>query len=706
MPELTIKELCFFVCGLASFAILFIGFFICVFTRKKIKEKLSVSPWQIFTVVAFVSAFVFHLPVYYMGTFMGGGIKAIRPVLMSLIQAARVFLLDGDFMGVLSSLDGTRESIMAVYCAYTTVLFAVCPFLTAKLLLSFFKNFFSQLQLVFARRSTYIMSELNEMSISLAKSIKNKKENKNAVIAFCNVKNAEDEKYFELFETAKRMGALILKKDVLEVKIGFKKKKTEIFLISENESENIEKTVALSDRWRGEIKAKLFVYASSAVSGHIIDSLDKDTIILSQNAKKNIAEDKQILDGIYKKGIKNIEIKNNFDIRRIDSISDFALKAVKESGVFDLCKKSEQKTISILIAGLGKFGKEIFKTALWYCQIAGVKLEINVIDCGVDKRGDNTNILESLRHEIPEIIAKNYPEAEGEDSYDIRFFSANCFEDSLDKLFIKERERLLKTQTVFVTLGSDDKNINAALEIRRQFDKLLGLSNQDETLDKIKKSRENDLPLINAVVFDDKKAKNMKKGVVNFKKDTPYHINFIGNLSEIYNYDNIIKNEEIEKEAFRYHIEWVETEKNLRNALKNCQDGKIIEKVCESFGVASVSKIKWADEGIADKVSFLKNELNKYYQFEYFRESSISKAVHKEMLQKEFSDIISCKNKEKDFLCQCEGCKARRKTEHMRWMAYMRVNGFVYGKTRCDRAKIHPNLIETEKLDFVTQLKD
>ena len=685
MPDFTVKEICFFVCGVVSMAVLFLGLIICIAFRKKINEKFAVSSWQVFTVIAFVSAVVFHLPVYYMGTYMGGGIKVIRPLLMSLVQAVRVFLIDGDFAGVLSSLKDTNEIITIIYCLYATVLFAVCPFLTAKLLLSFFRNFFSSLRLAFARRKTYVMSELNEMSLVLSKSIKSKKENKRAIIVFCNVKKAEDEKYSELFEKAKGMGTLLLKKDISAINLGLKKKKTEIFLISENESENIEKTVALSEKWRNKIKAKLFVFASSAVSGHIIDSLDRDIIVLSEG---------------------NIEIENSFDIRRIDSISDFALKAVKESGVFELCKKSEQKTISILIAGLGKFGKEIFKTALWYYQIAGFKLEINVIDCGVDKRGDNTNILETLRHECPEIMSKNYPEAEGEDSYDIRFFSVNCFDDSLDKLFVKEKERLLRTQTVFVTLGNDDKNINAALEIRQQFDKLLGLSNDKEVLNKIKEARENDLPLINAVVFDDKKASNMEKGVVNFKENTPYHINFIGSLSEIYNYDNIRKNEENEKEAFRYHIEWVETEKNLRNALKNCQDNEIIEKVCKNYSVSSIPQIKWKDEEIKDKISFLEEELNKYYQFEYFRNSSISKAVHKEMLQKEFSYIINCKNNGENFLCDCEGCKNRRKTEHMRWMAYMRVNGFVYGKNRCDRAKIHPNLIETEKLDFVTQLKD
>ena len=44
--------------------------------------------------------------------------------------------------------------------------------------------------------------------------------------------------------------------------------------------------------------------------------------------------------------------------------------------------------------------------------------------------------------------------------------------------------------------------------------------------------------------------------------------------------------------------------------------------------------------------------------------------------------------------------------EHKRWMAYMRTEGYVYGKVKDDVAKTHPSLVPTKELSEAEFEKD
>ncbi len=172
MFGLSSKEVWFIAFGLLSFLVLIVGMLLCIILRKKMKEKFGATSWQIFMGVAFVAAFFMYCPVFFAGTDMGGGINVLRPIFMSIFDATRVFIIDGDFQFLLSSLEGVAEWLSAIYCLYATLLFILCPFLTAQLLLFVFRSFISQIQYGFIKnKSIYIMSELNAMSVALAESI-------------------------------------------------------------------------------------------------------------------------------------------------------------------------------------------------------------------------------------------------------------------------------------------------------------------------------------------------------------------------------------------------------------------------------------------------------------------------------------------------------------------------------------------------------
>lgn len=704
------KELWFLIWGFLSICVFVAGLAYCIKVRKTIKQKLGVGSWQFSTAIIFVSALLMHIPVYYTEANTGFEQNILFPFIKAVFQSIRLFIIDADLNEVISSLNSLRPSLRFGFSCYEIALFCLAPFLTATFLLVVFKDFISRVTVSLKRnQKIYVMSELNEMSIALAESIKNTLTGKYTIV-FLDVGRAEKDSKSDLLQKATELKAFCLKQDLTDANLFSNTNSYEIFFISENETENLEKVIAFSELYRTKITAKIFVYAASATSGYIIDSLDTDTVEIADDVLRGKIEnnDDQVFNYIYEHGVDSSLIaKNTFDIRRIDYAEDFAVKALNDSDIFTICKSQHnlEKTISIMIVGLGKFGKEILKTALWYCQVPGYKLEINVIDFGLDKHGFKTNVKDMFEHECPEILSHNMPDYTGDEGYDVQFFDADCFSSSFDRVFEEQKARFLKTQVVFVTLGNDDKNIDIAIELRRQFDRLLGWDDNDKTLkESIKVSKYNDIPLINAVVFDDKKAKNIETKLVNHK-ELPYNINSIGSLSEIYSYANIIEAEKNEIDAIRYHIEWICVDSRIRDALKVCPDKKIIEEICKCRKVSSPDEIYWCDQS-DDPLKKFNEQLSNYYKYEYFKNSSVSKAIHKKMLEKEFFEETSCKTGGNYFFCMCDGCKMRRKIEHMRWAAYMRVNGFRYSEKRCDRGKLHHDLVETEKLNFETQLKD
>ncbi len=151
-------------------------------------------------------------------------------------------------------------------------------------------------------------------------------------------------------------------------------------------------------------------------------------------------------------------------------------------------------------------------------------------------------------------------------------------------------------------------------------------------------------PTIRAVVHSDVKADILaSRGLINYQNQ-PYDIETLGSLKARYSYSSII-NEELEALALKHHLAWANTPEAI----------------------------------IADTKRF--NEI------EYFRNSSAASAIH-------------------DMYRESEGLDeaAAVITEHIRWNAYMRTEGYVFSgsndkKTRNDRAKMHHDLVKQKVLD-------
>ena len=106
-------------------------------------------------------------------------------------------------------------------------------------------------------------------------------------------------------------------------------------------------------------------------------------------------------------------------------------------------------------------------------------------------------------------------------------------------------------------------------------------------------------------------------------------------------------------------------------------------------------------------------EKEKFERFEYFRMSSIARELYVRELDKEKNAALkrsmTCEidAQKPPADCLCESCARRKRSEHMRWNAYMRSCGFSYYKgKKNERALLHNNLCSWQELNEYEQCKD
>lgn len=644
---------CFFICGLASvctFAIF--GIYCLLLAPNPDHQKNGIPRLVLLTSGTYIAVLLIFVPIYYCNYDFGNGVAIIRPLLMSIHNAMRVFILDGEFDIIRDALTecNLSPSLEVFYSAYCTFLYVLAPIMTFGAVLSFLDNFKAKLRYKFTfNRPIYIFSALNDQAIVLARSIFHphfhEHRRTRPVIVFTEVCSQGEDNHYELLMEAHKVHGICLKDPLTQLDIYTKKGKIEIFLIHEDEAENVSQAAKLTTNLENHGKkqnVKIFVFASSAASAYTMDSLRYDNLL--EAAAQADFDD------------------NCFKLRRINHLKQLAWNTVP-SMILDHLKNCKHHTISVMIAGTGRHGTEFFKTLMWFCQIKGYHLEVNLFDNGVC----NTNrgyIQSVLRRQCPEFVEKCHLNMIGDSFQDIRFYNGVDFETDDFRILLQkntaERERLKKTDIIIVALGDDDKNIETAVYLRTVFDQAKKVVASEKAWPSI----ELDSPAIYSIVYDSKKSamvqENDPEYLINCKS-IPYHIHFIGSIATQYQYECIYQ-PDVEKAAFQYHACWVDEELNNKDLTAeeraHMEKQKILEK-------------------------------KKYERFEFFRHSSMARAVHANLMKK--AGILS--DKEETVLF-----------EHNRWNAYMRSLGYIYSgspskSTRADRAMMHNDLCPLAVLD-------
>ena len=302
---------------------------------------------------------------------------------------------------------------------YFGILFVSAPICTFGFVLSFFESATSYFRCLFAyKKDMYILSDISEKSLVLAKSIRTK-------FPRCAIVFAETET--RLKEHAKDCNGIIIKTDIEKIKPGMHSKNAKLvfFAIEENESKNQEVAISIINNFKNRKNTELYVFASSTESELLFDSMDK---------------------GCMK-------------VRRINEDRAFAYSIIHNTDYMitkDITEKEGKKIISALIVGFDGYGTEMAKALLWCGQLPDYELEINVID-------KNPHAEANFEAQCPEIMKLNHNTTFGEARYSISFYSGveiNSIE------FNNVVSSLSNTSVVYVSLGNDEFNIETAINLR------------------------------------------------------------------------------------------------------------------------------------------------------------------------------------------------------------------------------------------------
>ncbi|MGN0649639.1 MAG: hypothetical protein ACI4KM_04315 [Oscillospiraceae bacterium] len=648
----------------ASAVTLTVGFIIFIADfRGKSGDKSGTSAFIKLIAGMYAAMVLMFIPLFYCSYELGDNFGIIRPFLLSALCSIKVFILESDYDMIVEAAAWLNEPLRILYTGYAAFMLIAAPFVTLGSVLALLQGFTNSIRFrLCRRRPMYIMSDLNENSLALAEDITQRFKAQRPMIVFAETM-AQDDEHTELLSAAKAMGAIVLKKDISQLKLQNKKAPVEIFLIGEDESDNVQKAADITNRLcreKSNRNIKIFAFSAKECGAHIINSLKYTELLGYLDKPEEIRACCSLPPTEAKKGIQAIYAQSEgFRLRRVDTVKNLVMSEIIRMDPLSIAK---DKKLSVLIVGFGRVGKEFFRKISWYCSVCGYSLEFNIVDIMGEKGG---NAIESVIGRafpalLEDISDKGY-------TYSVRCFSGiDSANNDLRELIEKgdNAQRLKRTNLAIVCTGDDDRNIETAVYLREIFDRVqrpdrpasTGLKPEDETV------------RIYAFVRDQDSYTDLC-GLINCE-GTPYNITMIGSTRSRYSHSNIYDSA-TEAEALNYHIGWIIDDNDYRS-----NPAQTAEK--------------------------LLSELKRYEQFEYYRESSISRAVFSDMLFSKFT--MDCESHEPHR--QVMPAKWFEDTEHLRWNAYMRGSGFEYGEPRSFRAKRHKSIVRCDRLSEDERNKD
>ena len=507
-----------------------------LFFRYKRKRVLTSN--RALILGTWVSASVMLYPLY-LRALEGpiSGVEYIKAGLVSIQHSIRLFAFDGDYMDIVDMAEGLGSEIQTLYTLLGAILYLVAPILMVGLILSFFKNLTSYVHYVFSfLQHTHVFSELNEKSLALAKNIDDTNNRKvvrgkrkyrfwkKALIVFTDVMDKDDEETIELIEEAREMGAILFTKDLESIKyrnrhLSFRK--VNFYLISDDEEEKIRHAESIIAEYKYIKYTKLFLFSNNIESKFFLEAYtDED--------KKNM----------------RLEVVRVNDIRALiyHNLNDNGIK------LFENANKLSDGTREIfaVIVGLGQYGMEMLKALLWYSQLPGYRVKIEVFD----ERDDAESIFEAA---CPEIKIGEVVDAEGDMRYTLNISKAKYgtreFYDMIMDLNTRETNNGIKEiknpiTYLFVCLGKDGDNIDAAKGIRNWL------------------ANGNVFPCIETVVYDS----SLKNRI--FSEFSEQNISIIGDLDGFYSERTVIKSE-LTGDGLDVHTRWDNSENPNNNYYMN-----------------------------------------------------------------------------------------------------------------------------------------
>ena len=398
----------FFVAGLFSF-----------FINRKNKEKAFAK----MSILELIAAMVLIFPDVYLNEGTINILVLIKCFLFTFLDVLKIF-----------SGNGYEELVIDGYPVLNTVYVIVLSLVNLSIMtavIGFILQFlgdFIENTLFYSRKfnTVFIFSEMNEKTLSIAKSIKLEEKkgiSKNPII-FIDESSSESNR-----NKAKEIDAHYTNTPFAKEisKIIKRAARLEVFIFDESEEDNLANLNEFSElRFNGEIPY-IRVYAELVntpwdIYGNFVEhnGLPKDNVI----------------------------------VNLVSTNENFILNDLYENSVFDNARQMEEnRIVDVLIVGINSKSIELIKALLPLCQMPGFELRIKVFD---DKERGNL-----IKRIIPELKSVSDEIGDSVYSYDC-FDNLNFENDQIESMVEKECSRFT---FAFVSTDDNVKNINIGLRL-------------------------------------------------------------------------------------------------------------------------------------------------------------------------------------------------------------------------------------------------
>ena len=458
----------------------------------------------------------------------GGLLGSIHAFAVSLYYTVQVFTSGVDVGGLLGPFREAAGGIAQAQVLAVGVMHASAPILLITAALAYFQTPSATLRLLWGhRRAVNAFSELNDQSLALAESLKEREPQ--SLLVFTNVVLSDNNPSAELISRARALKAICLKKDLLTSPLTARTKKARIrlFIIGEDEAANAFYAVDIlkHDRLAQRDFTDLYVLATT---------IEGDLALMNRGASTRIR------------------------VRRINPartlVYDWLWRDSSEgraAGV-DLFRDdladSANPTISAAVIGLGAHGMEMLRALTWYCRMTlpdgeRVRLRVHAFDRDADAEA-------KIRSAYPGLLANPAHAALQAETTITVHGGVDATTATLLKT-LRDGEAL---DFVFISLGDDTRNLRVAVELFRECVRL-GRSPQILTVSK------------NSSKITGVLAGMMDEAQLRVGDGKIPSIHLVGDLAEVYGYDALIQSD-MELNGLVCHLAWENLSDGLAPAVE------------------------------------------------------------------------------------------------------------------------------------------
>ena len=720
--------------------------------RRRISKKANPTRFRksyIWSIMLFISVYLIILfaESQNQNTAINSLLGKLDTGMESLLLSFQAFTLNIQYSDLIAEIKQTLTPESSQFLIVYVYILLVCApitggFVLFEILVGIFPRFRYSLSKLFILNYKTIIyfSELNEKSIAFSKSIlENKIPSKNAIWAFIKTsfnkpilvftdaysdKTREEEN--EIFLTARSLGAICLKDDILHIRLR-KRGEKQIFLIDSEEENNLQTLAKLTDgQYFKKLKnTEIFLFSEQDVSFFTEQTVeDRLMNLIKVKYKRKIdkkrekiaveerkkAKNKPISEAKIQKNInRNVTyyINQTFmpDIHLFSGKKNILMNLLLDKPLFEpLIRESKSGELNVTLVGAGGLGTEAFLNVYWMGQILNRKLSINVIS-----KEEEKSFKTKINFINPEILKTSEKDNdllriyEGREGFAEPYFSFNYTktdvtddDEGIGTGILGEADKksdideiLLKSDYIIVTLGSDDENIIIAERIKR-------LIKNAVINGKVKSG---DVIIAYAVYSSD-----LCDCLNEQSLDGNIYMYAFGSIKKIYSPQNV----------------YMESIKNRIDDIHNTYARRTREVIAESR-----EKLKKKDRSEYEYRSSIARAL--HIEYKVFSAGMISESVFdgksdEQLRRSRENDLNEYKSK-----INCTGKEATKEIEdlrnelawleHRRWNAFMRVGGFtapldfkVYmdeaGSYKYIKLKLHPCIVECSKNGIIDDLLD